>query len=352
MCVPLFVPFSVRNQIINENNTKQKDIIEFPTNKQYQILLSYMPEKNIYTGVQKRINDKWYNKKARNSFSTPYEAFKNGWSDDQIKEWIRTHPIKGSSTTLLTMSGNMFASLNRTTTGTNPGLKAYWKFNETSGNILNSSQEAESSGSSAELLVTGMSYNQAQGPFNKAGRLDGVDDFLKTSTLRFNEMHKNNAKWTVCMWMRVTSLGDEDIIWHNTQATNIGIDFRKTPDDAFILYIRNAGTPVINYDSIATAGYIPDNTNWHFYVTSFDHSLASNNARTKRDDSNLIQIGNDGTPSTSDTGDPVHIGCRSNGNTSQALPAYLSEWSLFYADLISDTRATTLYNSGNGKEIY
>jgi len=347
MITPLFVPFKIRNQIINENNTKQKDICEFPTNKQNQILLSYMTEKNIYDGIKKRLMDKLYNKKSRNSFSTPYEAFKNGWSEEQIKEWIRKYPIKGAGN-----MGNAFITF-QASGFDDSDLKAYWKFDETSGNILNSSLASASSGSSAELIVTGMTYNQAQSPFNYSGLLDGVDDFLKTSTLRFNEMHQSNAKWTVCMWFRITSLGDEDLIWNNIQATNIGIDFRKTPDDAFTLYIRNAtGSPVINYDSIGTAGYIPDNTNWHFYVTAFDHSLGANNARTKRDNSNLIQIGNDGTPSSSNTGDPLHIGCRSNGNTSQAFPAYLSEWSLFYADLISDTRATTLYNSGNGKEIY
>ena len=48
--IPLFVPFKIRNIMINETT---KDINEIKPNKQYQTLLSYMPKEDIFRGVEK-----------------------------------------------------------------------------------------------------------------------------------------------------------------------------------------------------------------------------------------------------------------------------------------------------------
>ena len=57
--IPLFVPFSVRNTMINETT---KDINEIKPNKQYETLLSYMPKEDIFRGVEKKFS------KARANF--------------------------------------------------------------------------------------------------------------------------------------------------------------------------------------------------------------------------------------------------------------------------------------------
>jgi len=46
-----FVPFKIRNKIINEIG---KDIMEIKTNKQYETLLSYMPKEDIFRGLEKK----------------------------------------------------------------------------------------------------------------------------------------------------------------------------------------------------------------------------------------------------------------------------------------------------------
>ena len=51
--MPLFVPFSVRNKMIDETG---KDINEVIPNKQYEILLSYMPRENIFRGIEKKFS--------------------------------------------------------------------------------------------------------------------------------------------------------------------------------------------------------------------------------------------------------------------------------------------------------
>jgi len=49
--IPLFVPFKIRNTMINETG---KDLNEIKPNKQYETLLSYMPKEDIFRGLEKR----------------------------------------------------------------------------------------------------------------------------------------------------------------------------------------------------------------------------------------------------------------------------------------------------------
>jgi len=49
--VPLFVPFNIRNNMIHEI---KMDINEIKPQNQYQTLLSYMKEKQILNGINKR----------------------------------------------------------------------------------------------------------------------------------------------------------------------------------------------------------------------------------------------------------------------------------------------------------
>ena len=53
--IPLFVPFNIRNKMINETGM---DINEIKPNKQYEFLLSYMPKEDIFRGIVKKISKK------------------------------------------------------------------------------------------------------------------------------------------------------------------------------------------------------------------------------------------------------------------------------------------------------
>ena len=53
--VPLFIPFNIRNTLIDESG---KDINQIMPNKQYQTLLSYMPKEDIFRGIVKKISKK------------------------------------------------------------------------------------------------------------------------------------------------------------------------------------------------------------------------------------------------------------------------------------------------------
>lgn len=77
MELPFFFTYDKRNQVINENCTNQKDIPEL--NNQYQVLTSYMTEKQMFDGINKRIGRVFYSKARANfNVSNSIEAFKKG----------------------------------------------------------------------------------------------------------------------------------------------------------------------------------------------------------------------------------------------------------------------------------
>jgi hypothetical protein len=79
MKTPFFVPFNIRNQIINENCTKLKDIEEFETKDKYSTLTSYMKEKEINNGIDNRIGKVFYSKARANfTVSNSIDDFKKG----------------------------------------------------------------------------------------------------------------------------------------------------------------------------------------------------------------------------------------------------------------------------------
>jgi len=75
----MFVPFNIRNNIINENCTKLKDIEELPMIDRYSTLTSYMKEKEIHQSINNRMN-KVFVSKARVNFtvSNGVDNFKKG----------------------------------------------------------------------------------------------------------------------------------------------------------------------------------------------------------------------------------------------------------------------------------
>jgi len=49
--IPLFVPFKIRNTMIDETG---KDLNQIKPSKQYETLLSFMPKEDIFRGLEKR----------------------------------------------------------------------------------------------------------------------------------------------------------------------------------------------------------------------------------------------------------------------------------------------------------
>ena len=232
-------------------------------------------------------------------------------------------------------------------------LKAYWKCNEVSGDIINQSQSAVDLGSGADGQVTGATYVSSGGgsPFDYELSFDGVNDKLVfgSSTSQFNFMHNTVAKWTLNFWLKKNTLATAYQLFSTFLDTGVdtGVSIYTNANDNLEIVIWN-GVTVIPLIFASTANFFP-NTNWHMYTIQYDQSLGSNNLTVKRDNANTENATKSaGTPSSGNHDEAGRFGERSNGTKN--LDGDLAEMSL-WSDILT-TRLSELYNSGSGLEIY
>jgi hypothetical protein len=348
----LFVPFDIRNKIINESN---KDIDEYDTKNHYNILSSYMKESKIYNSFMSRYVAGIHNK--TNNFGVSYDNFKKGISDT-IKDFKYTieHPYASLNCGFI-MNPSRFGGLTANITETD--LKAYWKYNEASGAVLNSSTSDETLGSDADMTITGATHQSGSPPVGNSMDFDGVNDYGVCSTgsstkSQFNFLHNTSAVWTMAFWLKKTSSSGTTYLFSNTntEGTDVGMFIRQdssatTP--TFYIVRGVDSSRVLN--STPTSGYFPDYTNWYFYVATYDYSLGSSNFNIRRNDANLETFSKTGSAaSNADATYDYHISRNPNASSGFG-DHFISEHSL-WNKVMSGSDQTSLYNSGSGLEIY
>ena len=228
-------------------------------------------------------------------------------------------------------------------------LKCYWKFNESSGNIINQAAavgSTDSLGSNADLIVTGASYNNSNTPFNTMN-FDGVNDVAKagTSVSQFNFMH-NGGKWTWCMWIEINDITEEGNLFSNTTGTN---DYGAR--------VLNAGTPRFNmgiYDSGLwlnrnSTTYGLTNGNPFFLVFTWDKDESTKKFVYYKDGVEMETMQQSTTQGTSANANST-LGIAANGISQGFLSCNIAEVSVWNRILTTD-EITQLYNSGNGLEL-
>ena len=242
---------------------------------------------------------------------------------------------------------------------TDTDLKAYWKFNETSGAIINVSEDSATLGSAADLAISGdPTYNQTGSPSGLGNSLllDGTGDWGQagTSTSQFNFMHNTSAKFTLTVWLKFpdsVTVNQKLIDNHDAADTTVGIDIRTRTASNFRLMISkgSGNNPVIQGDT--STNFIPTDNAWHFYCFRYDYSLGSNNLNMRRDNGNqelFTKTANVAVDTNAEAA--LYVGANSN-DTGDELDAYILEFAILN-DIMSADDETTLYNSGNGKPIY
>ena len=231
------------------------------------------------------------------------------------------------------------------------GLKAYYKFNETSGDITNVSESDDSIGSSANIQITGASYNQDDGsPFEYSMLFDGTNDFgaFGTSTSIWNYQHSTTAQWSRVFWMRLRTEAEEAWLLGNTES-NTG-SYNYLPNDEIYQAIRNAtGQSILS--STTSGNMIPNTTSWNMYSITCDLTLDDTNLIIQRNGANEETF--DKTANTPTNGNAVNARtiARKSGASSQFGHfniAELSEWSV----VLDQDAIDKLYNSGSGQAIY
>ena len=238
--------------------------------------------------------------------------------------------------------------------GYDENLKAYWKCSGASTPIENSSISEESLGSAADWTVTNGTFQQGSPPLNTALEFDDGDTYAKagTSLSQFNFMHDTTALFSLVWWMKLSALNPDAQFINTTQAsTKAGMGITLNVDESMSFRIYNAAGEATAANT--AADFIPNATNWFFYCFRYNESLANTNAVWRRDDGNE-ETNNKGAASPSDDNAPfpLTIGMKATAPPlAQFLYAQVNEVSLWHETLSSDNE-TSLYNSGDGLEIY
>jgi len=239
-------------------------------------------------------------------------------------------------------------------------LMAYWKFNESSGNIGNSSQSSDSLGSDGDLIMTGGTYEQTAVGSLKAVLLDGTDDFGVVSSgsntlSQFNFIHENQS--TICFWMKlITSVNYgmpiESTGWSMAKGifTLLTTDARSSVS-TLTHFVAN-GTAVIVEPSVGGShyAYIPDLTDYYFYVVRTDVDIITDACIWTRDNANEYKVNRLNAPVDGNSSYDFTIGKKASASQ-YFTNMEMSEMSIWNRILTAD-EITELYNSGNGRAIY
>jgi len=232
-------------------------------------------------------------------------------------------------------------------------LKAYWKFNEASGDIINVSSSAADLGSGADLQVTGADYDTGSPPTGfKSMNFNGSSDkaIAGTSLSQWNFMHSTTAQWTAVFWMKADSVTATQQIFGTNRLTSAkGFGLLSNTNGSFSLLGFGGGTQW--YGGNSSASYVPDTTTWHMYTVTLDLTT-SNGLNYTRDGANAHNVTNtsSGAINNGDSGEQMTIGVKPDYGE-EYLDGQIMELSI-WDRILTSTEITTLYNSGNGTAIY
>jgi len=239
------------------------------------------------------------------------------------------------------------------------GLKCYWKFSASSSPILNSSESDDSVGDTSSTgrgAMTGGSFEQGGTPIGESVLFDGSSDFMTvgSSTSLWNFWHNSDALWTWAFWMKGVSLDwDAYFFADGDGSENQALRVRfegQTTYSGLNFVLRSDGNSIINA-SLASNDYVPDVSSWYFYCISYDMSLGSDNLVARRNNSNEETLSKSAGSTADANADYSPIMAKKTSASDNYGNFLISEFSC-WNKVMSDDDQASLYNDGDGLEIY
>ena len=232
------------------------------------------------------------------------------------------------------------------------GLKAYYKFDEASGNLINQSTTGDGLGSNADGTASGDPTYSATGKINKAISFDGDGDkfTLGTTAGQWNFLHNNN-NFSVSFWLKLNATPSENqgILGTGTGGSSIGFDLTVNHSTGGKLRasIENGAGASANIQS--SAGFVPQNTTtWYHYVLTFSNGSWN----IYRNGGNNESASSSVSWSTSNHSRNMEL-ANANANTAsdvKDLTGELDEVSIWNRVLTSD-EISALYSNGGGVAV-
>ena len=234
------------------------------------------------------------------------------------------------------------------------GLKAYWKFNETSGDIINVSESSVDLESEADLQVTGATYNQSGiTGLNYSMLYDGTNDFsiAGTSVSQFNFLHNTSYEFTMAFWAKILDWGGLGMLWttaNDLSAENYGLGLRAQSSGSIYYHFANGSSS--NRFTGSISGFNTDGA-FHFYVITGKQSDSSNSLQMWEDGASMGTASNSGKNFSDTNATTAGYQAVAGTTSEQWANMNLEEFSVWNRRL-SDSEIAELYNSGEGLAIY
>ena len=248
---------------------------------------------------------------------------------------------------------NSYRFISSTPFSDDTGLKAYWKFNETSGDIINVSESGVDLGSAADLQVTGATYNQGGiTDLNYSMLYDGTNDFsvAGSSVSQFNFLHNDSYEFTMAFWGKILSWDGLDMIWSTAnELASAYIGFGLRAQSSGSLYYHFANGTNQNRFKGSISGFNTDGA-FHFYVITGDKSDSTDSLEMWEDGSSMGTASNSGMDFVDTNASQAAYQAQA-GNSEQFGNFNIEEFSV-WSRRLSDSEIAELYNSGDGLAIY
>jgi len=234
-------------------------------------------------------------------------------------------------------------SLNRGVSISKSQLKAYYTFEEASGNLLNKASAVGSvdSFASEDMVNTGVAYQQT-GKISFGYVYDGVNDKSVGNSVSNWKLLSNANDFSFSIWIKYTGSWANDNVWMAScnSSANQGMifDARDTGDVRFVS--QRGGVSDFN-DSWNTN---LSDANWHHYVIRYDN--------TAHEIELWLDGVNQGTKACTlvGTGNPDVVLQLMDTDYGGAADGTVDEFAVF-ARKITNAEIAAFYNGGNGVSL-
>lgn len=237
-------------------------------------------------------------------------------------------------------------------------LKAYYKFDEASGNLIN---QATAVGSSDSLGTAADGVGSGGRTYGESGIIDdsilfnGTNGYFTISTdpSIFNFMQGAGSTFSINVWYKKPSVG-ADLGMFFGQNQGSGTDAQERGCALF----TNSVTSITCYLSTGETNYyvngsvantIVNDTNWNMLTITYDEDGGSNNFKVYKNGAFIGAMTGSTTVSANTPEWNARIGVDGDANQNFTNGSF-DEWSI-WARVLSADDITELYNSGEAAAI-
>ena len=253
------------------------------------------------------------------------------------------------------LSGERIQGSNEADVPLGDGLKAYYKMDESSGSTFTNDAGDitgnSSIGSAGNLTITGATLAQSGSPTNFGTNtdFDGSSDYARAGVgteANFNFLH-DGSDWSVSFWAKMYATGSNQHIFDNKGAVGedaSGLDIRTMTTARWRVF----GTKASGFYCVenTTDNYIPDTTNFHHYVMTWDNSTTTVSFYRDGANKETHSASSGGAAGTAE--DRLVVGGTSApSGTLNGKVCELAMWNT----VLTDAQVSRIYNGGDGRVL-